>query len=300
MNRSIEKSPTHLLRRVSPLLWSIFLAGTLLFGVGAGVANASARSPQVPADQISALRVEALSLQQQLYQEATAWSSAHTYYDSYNGQTYNLGYEYQAIAYYPTQHLLNSAQTVAAYQYIINQLNGWLADFNAYTANFYDKTLYNQVHATDLSLMRRNGETSGQVIVISLSEQAMRVYQDGKLVNAFLVVTGMPGHASLPGSWWIENKLTNTTFLSGKQPGQEGYYPPTPIAYALQYHSSGYFIHQSWWRSQYGSGNQFPHLDPHGTLFANSGSHGCVNMSTADVEWLYNFAQVKSTKVIVY
>jgi len=63
---------------------------------------------------------------------------------------------------------------------------------------------------------------TGQTTVISLSEQAMRVYQNGKLVKAFQVVTGMPGHASLPGDWIIESKLTNTTFLSGKQPGQDG------------------------------------------------------------------------------
>ena len=269
-------------------------------GLGAGVANASASIPRSHADEISALRTEALNLQQQLWQEATAWSSQHTYYDRYDGQTYNFGYEYQAIASYPTQKLLNNAQTVADYQYLIGQIYGWLADFHAYTANFSDPTPYNRVHATDLQLLRRNGETSDRVIVISLSEQAMRVYQDGKLVNAFLVVTGMPGHASLPGSWWIERKLTNTTFISGEQPGQDGYYPPTPVAYAMQYHSSGYFIHQSWWRSQFGPGNQFPHLDPHGTLFANEGSHGCVNMSTADVEWLYAFAQVDTTKIIVY
>lgn len=300
MCKSLHLSPELLFRRLSPLLLSLLLTCTLLFSVGARVANASARVQQTRADRIDALRTEALSLQQQLWQEATTWSSQHTYYDRDDGKTYNLGYEYQAIAYYPTQNMLNSAQTAADYQYIIGQLNGWLADFHAYTVDFNDKTPYNQVHATDMQLMYQNGDTSGQVIVIALSEQAMRVYQDGKLVSAFLVVTGMPGHASLPGSWWIEDKLTNTTFVSGKQPGQDGYYPPTPIAYALQYHSSGYFIHQSWWRSQYGPGKQFPHLDPHGTLFANGGSHGCVNMSTADVKWLYNFAQANTTKVIVY
>lgn len=291
---------THFFRRLSPFLAGLLLACSLVLGTNAGVVHASASISSTATDQISALRTEALDLQQRIWQRATAWSGQHTYYDSYDGQTYDLGYEYQAIAYYPTQNLLNRAQTVADYQYIVGQLNGWLADFEAYTLNFSDPTPYSRVHATDLQLMQRNGEMSAPVIVISLSEQAMRVYQDGRLVNAFLVVTGMPGHASLPGTWWIENKLTDTTFISGKQPGEDGYYPPTPVAYALQYHSQGYFIHQSWWRSQFGPGNQFPHLDPHGTLFANSGTHGCVNMSTADVAWLYSFAQMNQTKVLIY
>lgn len=254
----------------------------------------------IAAIQVPALRNEAYGLQQQLSQQATTWGNQHTYADSYDGKTYNLGYEYQAIAYYPTQGLLDSAQTIADYQYIVGQLQGWLANFAAYTTNFSDATPYNQVHATDTQLMQQNGVTTGQVVVVSLAEQAMRVYQDGKLVNAFQVVTGKPGHASLPGHWQIESKVTNTTFTSGKKPGEEGYYPPTPIAIAMQYHSDGYFIHQSWWRSQYGPNQQFPHLDPHGTLFANDGSHGCINMSTPDVTWLYNFAQVNTTNIIVY
>jgi hypothetical protein len=254
----------------------------------------------VDAIKLPALQIEALSLQQQLSQEASAWSSQHTYYDSYNGVTYNLGYEYQAVVNYPAQGLIDGSETIADYQYVIGQLNAWLANFEAYKANFSDKTPYNQVHQTDTQLIQKYGYTSGQVLVISLSEQAMRVYQDGKLVKAFQVVTGMPGHPSLPGTWWIETRQTNITFTSGKQPGQDGYYPPTPIAYAMQYHSGGYYIHQSWWRSQYGSGNQFPHVDPNGTSFAYEGSHGCVNMSTNDVTWVYNFVQVDSTKIIIY
>ena len=280
----------------------LLMVGALLLGIfgSTGIAHASALAPRVQADEIAALKAEALSLQQQLYQTATTWGKTHTYHDSYSSQTYNLGYEYQAIAYYPTRGLLNSAQSTTDYQHIIGLLNGWLADFNAYTTNFSDKTPYDKVHATDLQVMERGDGMTGQTIVISLSEQAMRVYQDGTLVKAFQVVTGMPGHASLPGDWSIESKLVNTTFQSGKQPGQDGYYPPTPVAYALQYHDAGYFIHQSWWRSQYGPGNQFPHHDAGGTSFADEGSHGCINMSTADVAWLYNFAQVNTTKVLIY
>jgi lipoprotein-anchoring transpeptidase ErfK/SrfK len=287
-------------RWLTSSLSGLLLACALFLSVGVNVAHASARTPQMRADGITALRTEALNLQQQLWQKATTWSSQHTYYDGYNNTTYNLGYEYVAIADYPTQNLLNSAQSSADYHYIIGQLNGWLADFQAYTTNFNDPTPYNQVHATDMQLIQQNGDASTQVIVISLAEQAMRIYRQSKLVNTFQIVTGMPGHASLPGSWWIESKLTNITFTSGKQPGEEGYYPPTPIAYAMQYHSSGYFIHQSWWRSQYGPGKQFPHLDLHGTLFANGGSHGCVNMSTDNVQWLYNFVQVNATKILIY
>lgn len=254
----------------------------------------------VSAIKLPALGAEATALQQKLSQEADAWANKHPYYDSYDGTTYHLGYEYQAIVNYPAQGLIDSSQTIADYQYIIGQLNNWQTNFQAYQANFNDKTPYNQVHQTDTQLLQKYGYTSGKVIVVSLSEQAMRVYQDGKLVNAFQVVTGMPDHPSLPGTWWIESRMTNIKFTSGKKPGQEGYYPDTPIAFALQYHSDGYFIHQSWWRTLYGPDMQFPHMDPGGSSFAYQGSHGCVNMSTPDVQWIYNFATVESTRMVIY
>ncbi len=255
---------------------------------------------QVLAIKLPALQVEATSLQQKLAQQANTWANNHTYYDSYDKVTYNLGYEYRAIVNYPAQGLMDRSRTVADYQYAIGQLNAWSTNFQAYQTDFNDKTPYNQVHHTDTQLMQKYGDTSGKVIVVSLAEQAMRVYQDGQLVNSFQVVTGMPDHPSLPGTWWIESRLTNIKFTSGKQPGQEGYYPPTPIAYALQYHSDGYFIHQAWWRTMYGPDMQFPHFDPGGTSFAYEGSHGCVNMSTSDVQWVYNFATVELTRLLIY
>ena len=250
---------------------------------------------------LSAMKSEATALQQQLQQGAMQWSQQHTYYDDYNQTTYNLGYEYgvDGISSWAQQQI-DDSQTLVDYQQTIENLHMWLSNFQAYKADFVDKTPYNQVHQTDIQLLQHYGYTSGKVIVISLAEEAMRVYQDGQLVNAFQVVTGMPQHPSLPGTWWVESKQTNITFTSGKQPGQEGYYPPTPIAYALQYHSGGYFIHQSWWRTEYGPNKQFPHIDVNGTPFAYEGSHGCVNMSTSDVQWLYNFASTLSTKIVIY
>jgi len=255
---------------------------------------------QVATIKLPALKAEALSLQQKMAQEASMWAQKHTYYDSYNGTTYNLGYEYAAIANYPTLDQLDGAQTVADYQYAIGQLNNSLTNFQAYQKNFSDRTPYSQVHQTDTQLMQKYNYTDGKVVVVSLSEQAMRVYQDNKLVNSFQVVTGMPDHPSLPGTWWIETRQTDIKFTSGKQPGQDGYYPPTPIAFAMLYHSGGYFIHESWWRTEYGPTMQFPHVDSGGSSFAAQGSHGCVNMSTATVQWLYNYVTVDTTRMIVY
>src|SRR5581483_1171309 len=98
----------------------------------------------VTAIKLPALKTEAQSLQQKLAQEASAWSSKHTYYDSYDGVTYQLGYEYEGVVNYPAQYLLDSSTTLADHQYIVGQLNVWLASFQAYKTNFSDKTPYDQ------------------------------------------------------------------------------------------------------------------------------------------------------------
>jgi len=136
-------------------------------------------------------------------------------------------------------------------------------------------------------------------VVVSLAEQLIRIYQDRKLLEAFQVTTGQPDLPTPPGTWWIEGKQSPTVFKADVPPSSPEWYPPTPIHYAMAYHSNGYFLHDSWWRSEYGPGTNFPHFDPDGTRYALQGSHGCINMSEANAAWLYRFVQLY-THVLIY
>src|SRR5579859_8002108 len=256
----------------------------------------------VAAIQIPALKTESNSLFQQLQQDAANFGSQHTYHDSYNNTTYPLGYEYGpngATGPLWLKGELASAQTLADYQQAIEDLNMDLTNFQAMTTDFSDKTPYNQVHQTDIQLLQHYNYMNTKVVVVSLAEQAMRVYDNGKLVNAFQVTTGQPDLPTPPGTWWVEGKKSPTEFKSTAPQNSPEWYPPTPINFAMQFHSNGYFLHDSWWRTEYGPGTNFPHLDPGGTQYSIHGSHGCVNMSEADAGWLYNFVQVY-THVLIY
>jgi lipoprotein-anchoring transpeptidase ErfK/SrfK len=175
----------------------------------------------------------------------------------------------------------------------------WLTNFQAMASNSSDKTPYNQVHNADLQLLQHYGMMNKKVIVVSLEEQAMRVYQNGKLVNAFLVTTGRPDRPSLPGTWWVEGKQSPTVFKANVPQSSPYWYPDTPINYAVQYHSNGYFIHDSWWRADYGPGAQFPHQDASGDIYSAQGSHGCINMAKDNAAWVYGFVQLY-THIVVY
>jgi L,D-transpeptidase catalytic domain len=257
----------------------------------------------VSAIQIPAMKTESNSLFQNLQQDAANFGKQHTYYDSYDNKTYPRGYEYSsangATSSLWLQGELSSAKTFADYQQAIEDLNMDLSNFHAMVADFSDPTPYNQVHRTDIQLLQLNNYMKSNTVVVSLAEQALRVYTNGKLVHSFQVTTGQPDLPTPPGTWWVEGKKSPTEFKADVPQSPPDWYPPTPINYAMQFHSNGYFLHDSWWRSEYGPGTNFPHLDPGGSQYSLHGSHGCVNMSKDDAAWLYKFVKVY-TNILIY
>ncbi|HEY0755666.1 MAG TPA: L,D-transpeptidase, partial [Ktedonobacteraceae bacterium] len=258
---------------------------------------------QVLAIKIPTLQQEAKNLQQKLQQQVSTWGSQHTYKDSYNGKTYTQDYEYNNSTGIGgplwLQEDLATNKTLADWQQTIENLNMWLYNFQEFQTNFGDKTPSTQSHQTDLALMQHYNFMQERVVVVSLSEQTLRAYDNGKLVKTFQVVTGQPDLPSPPGNWWFEGKQHPTVFKSSEPKGSPDWYPDTKINYAMQYHSNGYFFHDAWWRTQFGAGANYPHQDPDGDPFAGQGSHGCVNMSTNDSAWLYGFVSVY-TQIVIY
>jgi len=250
---------------------------------------------------------QASYLLKNFHAEVTNWGKSHQYHDPYDGNAYNLDYEYdeQGIG-SDADAAVQSAQTLDDYQSAIDLLNNDFLNLHAMEADLNDRTAWNQPHATDISLMKHYGvwgANSGQVMVVSLVEQTLRFYNNDKLVRAFFIVSGQYAKPSPPGLWSIILREHPTVFKSSEPPGSAFWYPPTPIQYAMEYHSGGYFFHDSWWRGVYGPGNNFPHADPTSpygtTTFNDNGSHGCINMNPSDVAWLYT--QIPwGTPVIVY
>ncbi len=234
-------------------------------------------------------------LLKQYNNEVASWGNSHQYHDPVDGGVYNLDYEYGAYGTGPDGNAaLQYAQSTgqqADYQAAIDVINGNLLHLHAMEADYSDKTPHDQPHATDIQLMKHYnvyGSNGGQVLVVSLIEQTLRYYNNGKLVRTFYVVTGQYMKPSPPGFWSIILRQSPTKFKSSEPQSSVFWYPPTPIQYAMEYHSGGYFFHDAWWRADFGPGNNFPHNDSSGTTsFNGNGSHGCINMNTSDIAWLY-------------
>src|SRR6266699_1856255 len=299
---------------IPAVLLSAFVLCLVLLSACGSVSNGGNR--QSVSSTPTALPTPAVdpTLQYQGTTELQTFQQWITLMQKYNGKTASFQQQYTG-----DQEALQNAKTSTAYnaalstlknhvqaiqipamktegQSLQQQLQQGVASFGQ-KHQFHDA--YNKVHNADLQLLQHYGMMNKKVIVVSLEEQAMRVYQNGKLVNAFLVTTGRPYRQSLPGTWWVEGKQSPTVFKANVPQSSPYWYPDTPINYAVQYHSNGYFIHDSWWRADYGPGTQFPHQDASGDIYSAQGSHGCINMAKDDAAWVYGFVQLY-THIVVY
>ncbi len=226
----------------------------------------------------------------ELDREAQAWGKAHAYHDKFDGNNYILdaGYTSNGIGYWINRQL-GWTYTPDDFQSVVDWENDEFFNLKMLEQDYSDHTPYNQVHQTDLEMFQHYPSLKhGMVLMVSFVEQAMRVYNNGKLIKAFLVTTGRVERPALPGVWSVQDRKSPDQFKSDDPPGSPFWYPPTPIHYAILYHWGGFFVHDAWWRVNFGPGTQFPHYDVGGDeSFAGNGSHGCINLQEDQAAWVY-------------
>ncbi len=105
-------------------------------------------------------------------------------------------------------------------------------------------------------------------IDVNLTQQMTYAYQGTTLVKSFLVSTGTWQYPTVTGQYHIYVKLRYTDMAG------PGYYLPN-VPYTMYFYE-GYGLHGTYWHHNFGTPM----------------SHGCVNLSIPDAEWLYNWASV--------
>jgi lipoprotein-anchoring transpeptidase ErfK/SrfK len=115
---------------------------------------------------------------------------------------------------------------------------------------------------------------TGRWIDVSLSEQRLRAYEGDKVVLNVLVSTGIARYPTPPGRYAVRTKIRSQT-MSGP-----GYY--LPGVQWVMYFYRAYAIHGTYWHNNFG----------------RPMSHGCVNLTNADAQFLYNWASIGTTVVV--
>jgi lipoprotein-anchoring transpeptidase ErfK/SrfK len=113
-------------------------------------------------------------------------------------------------------------------------------------------------------------------IDVNLSQQRVYAYAGDTIVNSFVVSTGTWQTPTVTGKYrvWIKLRATD---MAGP-----GYYlPDVPFT---MYFYKGYALHGTYWHNNFGTPM----------------SHGCVNLTIPDAEWLYNFSVVGTVVNVHY
>lgn len=113
-------------------------------------------------------------------------------------------------------------------------------------------------------------------IDINLSEQRLYAYEGDVAINAFVVSTGTWATPTVTGTFKIWNK-TRIQDMSGP-----GYYLPN-VPYVMYFYKD-YGMHGTYWHNNFGTPM----------------SHGCVNLTIPDAEWLYSWAYEGMTVKVHY
>lgn len=108
-------------------------------------------------------------------------------------------------------------------------------------------------------------------IHIDLSQQVLTAYEGDRMVFATLVSTGIESGSTSVGLFQVRRKLAYTTMKSVSDPTDE--YLVEGVRW-VQYFTRSVALHGAYWHDRFG------------TVI----SHGCVNLSFADAEFLYGWS----------
>ncbi|MDD5726614.1 MAG: L,D-transpeptidase [Patescibacteria group bacterium] len=114
---------------------------------------------------------------------------------------------------------------------------------------------------------------AGKSIYISLREQRLRAYENGKLVYSFLVSTGKGKYPTPRGSFSVLDKKPIVNYQWSYGPDNPDNYDLGYVPYNLRVTGHKY-IHYAYWHNNFG----------------HTMSHGCINVSLANAKWIYRWA----------
>lgn len=121
-----------------------------------------------------------------------------------------------------------------------------------------------------------------KLLEVDTTTKRMYAWQDGQLINTFLVTAGAPATPTPLGQFKIFAKYPIQN-MSGYNTNGTRYYQPN--VQWVNYFYQADAIHGNYWRPATDFGN------------INT-SHGCVGVINSDAEWIYNWAPIGTTVIV--
>jgi hypothetical protein len=126
-----------------------------------------------------------------------------------------------------------------------------------------------------LSSNHPEGVDNGRWIEVNLRDQTVAVYDQGQLVFATLIASGIEPFWTRPGLFQIYQKYDSTPMRGAFEADRSDAYYLEDVPWTM-YYDKARALHGAYWHNGFGTPR----------------SHGCVNMSVGDSRWLYDWANV--------
>ena len=136
-----------------------------------------------------------------------------------------------------------------------------------------------------------------KMIVVSTEGEWAHLYQGTQLVLGTPVTTGGPELPTDHGVFHIYFKASPFLFHSPWPPDSPFYYFPTPVQFWMPF-DGGEGLHDASWRSDFGPGSNLAPTDL-GTGRTIQGTHGCVNLPFDAAQFIWNWAPMGTTVVVI-
>lgn len=118
-----------------------------------------------------------------------------------------------------------------------------------------------------------------KLIKVDIKNQTLEYYSGEKLLDSFLISSGIKGMDTPLGDFKVLDKVLSKQYGGA---GYNFYYPNTKWNLHFTTKKYRYYIHGAYWHNNFG----------------HKMSHGCVNVSYADMEPLYSWTDV-GTKIMI-
>lgn len=171
---------------------------------------------------------------------------------------------------------------VATVDKIVSTLTSFSVDESVYNIVVTDLDHDGQDEIVSVPANRLEGPDNDKHIIVDISDQRLFAYEQGLLATSFFISSG---------TTWFPTPLGNHSVLAKK-----------PIVdYTWSYgvgNPENYSMGNTPWNLMF-KNHYYIHSAPWHNNFGERMSHGCVNASTTDAEWIYNFADTGTPVDIV-
>ena len=121
---------------------------------------------------------------------------------------------------------------------------------------------------------RPEGVEDDRWISVNLFEQTLAAYEGGELVFATSISSGLRGWWTRPGAFQVYLKFESDDMQGAFEADRSDFYYLEDVPWVL-YYDEARAIHGTYWHNNYGWQQ----------------SHGCVNLSPGDAQWIFNWAE---------